>query len=195
MAEKKKSNKMYSALFWANIKALWESGKFASVEEFKNYGDSTFKKFPSVSIINKRISSEGWDKNKAKEELEERTQRSYAELFEKHGCGDEEVVKRIAFGINAPERAVTAISEYSVKHDGKIDGETLSEFAKMMNYYLKVAVYFIAERNKMVGGYAASKHKISTKLTAFDTKNMSPEEAAAEHERIHENFVAAGLCK
>jgi hypothetical protein len=185
---------VYSPLFWANAKALWETGSFATAKEFKEYGDKTFKSFPKLAVIQKRMAAEHWDKDKQKRELDERIENSYADLFEKEGCGDVETVRRICLGIKAPERTVKAITEFATANKGKIDDETLKKFADMMNYDLRTAIDYIIERNKMVGGYAASKHKITGKLTAFDTKNMTPEEAAAEHERIHRNFVDAGLC-
>jgi hypothetical protein len=196
MADKNKSKReRFSPLFLANIKALWQSGMFRSVDDFKKYGDGIYKKFPSCSFLNHKMAEENWDKNKTAEEIEARAEASYSELFENEGVGDVETVKRICLGIKAPERTVKAIVDYATANGGHIDDDALEKFATAMNYDLRTANDYIIERNKMVGAYAASKHKLSGRVSVTDLRNMTMEEAAAEHERIHNNFVSSGLCK
>jgi hypothetical protein len=195
MADKKKTTRAwFSPLFTATIKALWESGRFATVEEFKKFGDESFKRFPSLAWLKTRMSRDLWDKHKSDVELEERAAVSYSDLFEKEGMGDIDVVKRICLGIRAPERTIKAIVDYATANSGRIDDDTLKRFADAMNYDLRTATDYIAERNKMVGAYAASKHKVSGKLSFNDLSKMTSEEAGQEIERIHKNFVAAGIC-
>lgn len=193
MAERKTIRERFSTLFIANIKALWESGRFSSIEDFKKYGDENFKKFPSLSFLKIHSGKEGWNKNRTAEELKKRVESSFSDMFEAKGCGDPAIVEAVCLGIQAPERVIQKMTAYALSSGGTIDDETLKKFQSLLKNSLDTALDYIEERNKLCGSYPATKHKHSGKVFIGDLTNMSQEEAAAEHERIHQNFVAAGL--
>ena len=193
MATAKTNRKKFSPLFFSQLKALWETGRFATVEEFHTYCKDTFKIYPSVRTIVNKITDEKWDRNKLKEETEQRLSSSYTDLFEREGMGDEAVVKRICEGIRAPERTIVAIVEFASKNGGTIDQETLAKFATAMNFDLRTAEGYLEQRHKLVGAYAATKHKMSGKIQFGDIEQMSPEEALAEHDRIHKNISSTKI--
>ena len=192
-AKKKKPPEKYSPLDVATFRALWESGRFSTVADFKKYGDEHFKRFPSLPFLNKRISEEAWDKNKTTDELERRAEESFVEHFEEQGMNRVEIVKRICYGIDGPNRFIKMIADYCKGAGGPIDDETLKKMMSALDNEQRTALEFIREANKLCGHYPALKHKIASKIKYDDTKSMSPEEAAKEHARIHKNFVAAGL--
>lgn len=189
---KKTARERFPPLFWANLKALWESGQFGSVDQLYDYGKTTFKKMPPQSSIYDKIKQEGWDKAKNREIIDKKIELSYAEYFESQEMGAEERTKRVCLGIDAPKRTAKIIVDYATQNGGKIDDDTLKKFAQMMQYDLRTAEGYLDMANKMTGGYAATKIKHSGSIKSDDS-NITLEEAIAEHERVHKNLAAAGL--
>ncbi len=190
---KKKSPTHFTPVFFAHIRALWESGQFSTVKDFVKYGKETFKKFPSERTIDNKVGREGWNKHKMDEVIEKKIVASYEDLFAAEGMGDQEVVRRICDGIRAPERTMLAIVKYAAANGGTIDDDTIKKMSAALNYDLRTAEGFLDQRHKLLGAYAPSKHKVTAKIS--DIGSISEEEAVAEHERIHKNFREAGLSR
>jgi hypothetical protein len=190
--EKRTPRERFTPLFWATIKALWESGRFASVIEFLEFGKKTYRIFPSQSQLTKVMAKGAWDKNRHQEEAERKIETSFMDLFEEQKMGDREVVARICEGINAPDRTIAAIVKYATANGGTIDDDTLKKFAVCLNNDLRVALEYIGEKHKLVGAYAAVKQKISGRLkVGSDTyEKMTDAEVEEEFDRIAANIKA-----
>lgn len=180
-----KKTKTYSEILWSQLRSMYGSGLFASLEAMypeakKLYGDNT----PALISIKKRATAEGWKKTLYRDRLDAAGERSFVKLFEKYEFGDEQMVKKIVDCINHGEAIVKKVLKAIENAKGELDEDKIEALEDAVQN-LNITHKYIAERNKLTGSYAAAKLRDEgSGKFGIEKGPESIEEKWAEHERL-----------
>jgi hypothetical protein len=96
-----KSRKQFPPEMWVTIRQLYESGRFASLNEVYAHLKKQFDgaRLPSLQWIRIRAAEEGWNKRSSDAEIAEKKAKSIGEVFEHYGMGLDERIRRNVIGI------------------------------------------------------------------------------------------------
>lgn len=183
------------------IKSMYESGMYNSVEEVHADCKKLFLDCPTLWAIKRLVMEEKWDKFKMKKVMEEVRQTNYKELFAAEGMGDEETVREVVSGIKLADTTINAISTRITKAMQDNKGEFVPS-AETLDYLkgltkelfdnFKIKERFLEQRHKLCEAGSYGRQKITITPAAEDPNTMTPDEAKRELERIAKAVAVQG---
>lgn len=186
------------ALIWTQLKGLYGSGLFESVDALHKHCSRIFKICPSLSKLKQRCARDHWSKTTYQERIAAAQEKSFQEMFEEAGLGKKETVLLIRDGILHAEAVIDRLikslqREQVVDEKGNIKaaiGLTPESESLLKEYVtsLKVRNIYLRERNKLTGDYAAVKIRDQGRggAAAGSDDEMSLDELLAERARMKE---------
>jgi hypothetical protein len=107
-----KKQQHFSAALWLQIKFLYISGKFNSARKLRQHLSKTLKgPIPSELTIRNHITKEHWDKKEIKKSEDDIKARSFSDLFEKLGHGNQQTAELIVNVIKTAEEELKKAKE------------------------------------------------------------------------------------
>lgn len=183
------------------VRGMYESGMYNSIEELHAECDRLFKICPAVRTFRLWCQEGKWNKFRMKKVMEEVQAANYKQLFADEGMGDVEAVREVISGIKLADKTINAISSRITKtvQDNKGEfvptAETL-DYLKGLSKELfdnfKIKEKFLEQRHKLVEAGSYGRQKITITPAAEDPNTMTPEEARNELERIAKAVAVQG---
>jgi len=195
------SRKQYSHELWTTIQVLYESGRFASVEEMHKHCKNSLPKTPSIDSIKKRSAKYNWDKHAMEERIEEKKRENFEDLFARLGANQENRARLIVEGMYAA-RDIRKEIEQQIDRMKKLRGscrdakeflEALEAIVEKLGPYfqnLNTARGYLTESFKLCGDYSPEKSKFSGRVktqktgTSPDNEDLSIEDIDQELKRL-----------
>jgi hypothetical protein len=198
---KKKYKATFPPAIKIQIKSMFESGMYNSLENLHTECVKIFKECPTLRTLRKWSEDEKWDKFKMKKVMEEVRQTNYKELFAAEGMGDAEAVREVVSGIKLADHTINAISNRITKAMQENKGEFvpsaetldyLKSLTKELFDNFKIKEKFLEQRHKLVEAGSYGRQKITITPPTEDPNTMTPEEARSELERIAKAVAIQG---
>jgi len=114
----------YSAQTWATLRALYESGKFTSIEQLHTWADKSLKcAVPKMVSIRDKCTEEQWDKSAGEKRVAEQIEKDTTELFAQEGMPPVEAVRLCINGMHTADRVVDQVAERMLDMATSGDGD------------------------------------------------------------------------
>jgi hypothetical protein len=185
---------------WTLIKTLYESGKFRTMNDLRDYCKKAFpgQTIPTISAFEKHSSQDGWEKSSATVEIQDKIYKTTTETFAELGMPKEEVLRNVIdmvrSGSDTIERMVARINARAKKgKDRLIDERELKELKNHVSNF-KIRKDGIELYLKLTGESAPVKVDHTSKGDRIPSviqnlQEITDEELLEKMQRIHKRIA------
>jgi hypothetical protein len=198
---RKYKNSAFPPAIKIQIRSMFESGMYNSLETLHAECKKIFKDCPTPRALKKWSEDGNWDKFKMKKVMEEVRSTNYKELFAAEGMGDAETVKEVVSGIKLADTTMQHISERLTQCVKESNGaflptletiDLLKGLTRDLYDNFKIKERFLEQRHKLVEAGSYGRQKITITPSTEDPSTMTPEEARRELDRIAKAVAIQG---
>jgi hypothetical protein len=191
MPDKKRSHhKNFPPIIWTQIRALYESGLYSSLDDIRKDAVKIYKMCPSIDAMRNKAGVEDWNRKGYQEQLNAANERNIQRCFDEMGFTKNKVVEYIVTAVKVTYE-LYMLSKQKIDDGLKQDiippeiVEELIEFRKVLRDHLAA----LGEVNKMMGNYTAARgagegRGLTGSLSPDIEDDLTFEEMLKERERI-----------
>ena len=168
----------FSKKIWAKARALYESGKFDSIDTtYKAFQKWAIKaknrpKIPTLVTVRNHAKREQWDRGANEDKILDAARGVTEEMFARHGAPRDKRVEMVAKGILTADPSGNPYVEASAAKIKELveDGWDVDKWIVARRLWedlqsdLNVAVKYLKEGNAMIGDYAPKETKLSGRV-------------------------------
>ena len=186
----------YTPEIWSTLKAIYQSGKFQSVEELQKHCKKALVKVPSVSAIQKRMqierdSDDPWDKHAMDDEITERTRKGFLEYFDDLGYTQRKRAELIIEGVQAYSKTGDKIINFLTEQGIELTDELRAALGKSIPD-LGIRQKYLTMMLDLTGEFQPHKIKGTYKQvpgSTDDEKKVSKEDLLSEMSKFNDRFA------